>query len=116
MTVPPLTSAEYVRRFKPTEKQTQVRVVRILEAYGAIVCNLSQPRNTMQAPGLGDLFVFLPRHKRTAWIEVKRPGGKQSDAQKGFEVMCRSCNQDYVCGGVQEVLVYLESLGEKVVR
>lgn len=111
-----MTPAEYAKRFVPSEKSVQLRVVRVFEAYGGIVKSLSQPRATMQSPGFGDLYVFLPRWKRTVWWETKRPGGKQQPEQIDFEGMCRLCNQDYGCGGVDEVLNYLESIGEKVVR
>lgn len=99
---------------RPSEKDVQQRVVRVFEAYSGVVKNLSQPRATMQSAGFGDLYVFLPRQKCTVWWETKRPGGKQSPDQVSFETWCRSCNQDYGCGGVDEVVAYLRSIGEKV--
>lgn len=58
-----------------------------LTLLGWTVYDLAQPRATMQTPGLPDLYVV--GFGVAAWLEVKRPKGKQSDAQTLFEQVVR---------------------------
>lgn len=111
---PPETLLEWARRQKPREKSVQVRVIATFKAHGGVVASLSQPRASMQTPGIADLYVFLPRRRRTVWWETKRPGGKQSKEQIEFERLCRACGHDYGLGGPAEVETYLRSIGEEV--
>jgi hypothetical protein len=79
-------STESVRLKLPdnrTEKQVQHAIMKTLRQMQFCVYNLSQPRNSMQAPGLADLYVA--GWGVCAWIEVKRAKGKQSEAQALFE-------------------------------
>lgn len=65
-----------------SEKQIQMAIRKALKLHNFQIYDLSQDRPTRQHAGLGDLFVV--GHGTCAWIEVKTPKGKQSDAQKLF--------------------------------
>lgn len=66
-----------------SEAEIQLAIRKALTAHGFHVYDLSQDRPTRQTPGLADLYVV--GHGTCAWVEVKRPKGRQSDAQKLFE-------------------------------
>lgn len=70
----------------PSEKQVQTGVKRALRMLGWSVYDFSQPRAAMQTPGIPDLWIV--KGNRAAWVEVKRPGGKLSAAQKAFRAEC----------------------------
>lgn len=44
--------------------------------------------------GVADLFVILPAG-RVAWVEVKKPKGRQNAAQKEFQSMCDRLGHTY---------------------
>lgn len=65
-----------------SEKQIQMAIRKALKLHQFQIYDLSQDRPTRQTAGLADLYVV--GHGTCAWIEVKTPKGKQSDAQKLF--------------------------------
>ena len=67
-----------------TEKAVQRDVKDVLALHGCIVSDLSQPRASMQTPGLPDLYVQDPKRKRHFWLEVKKEGGRLSGFQKAW--------------------------------
>ena len=75
------------------EADIQLAIRRALEALGFSVYDLSQDRATRQTPGLADLYVM--GHGRCAWVEVKRPKGRQSEAQVRFEGLVRANGGEY---------------------
>lgn len=90
----------------PTEKETQHAVRRLLASVGARVWDTSQPFRAKITPGLPDLLAFVPG-RGLVFIECKRPGGKQSPAQREFQAECEAAGVPYVLGGVDEVAAYL---------
>ena len=64
--------------------------------------------------GVADLILLVPRHGYAALcIEMKKPGGKQSDSQKAFQEAARAFKNKYVvCYSLEEfqaiVADYLE--------
>lgn len=98
---PLLTAAGVKRVLAPKEKDTQQAVKRLYALVGCVVYDLSQPRATMQTPGLPDLYVVWPTRQAAWWHEVKRPGGKLSPAQKEFQQQCLLVGAHYVFGGVE---------------
>lgn len=97
------------------EKQVQHDVVKLYQAMGCDVYSLSQPRATMQTPGLGDLFVVCWRKRLAWWHESKRRVDgkltKQSDEQAEFQEKMDVCGIPYVLGGYQEAYDFLRSIG-----
>lgn len=77
-----------------SESEIQLGIRRALETLGFEVYDLSQDRPTRQTPGLGDLYVV--GRGRCAWLEVKRPTGRQSEAQVRFGEAVTSNGGDYV--------------------
>jgi hypothetical protein len=43
----------------------------------------------MQTPGVPDLFVMHPMWGLSLWVEVKRPGGKLTEAQRGWHEIAK---------------------------
>lgn len=121
----------------PTEREVHYEVKRAYEAVGCFVANLAQGyrpggkrhATTRQTKGIPDLYIIPPlrfdhavrypdtpygrRYGRLQpwWMEVKRPGGKQSLDQKAFQVMCDERGVGYVLGGVAEALDYMRKIG-----
>lgn len=101
---------------KVTEKQEQVAIVKLLQSIGAKVYPLSQPRATMQAEGLPDLWVFLPSRiladgwiesSSGLWVEVKRAGGKMRVEQAAFALSCEHANVHHIVGGLDDMIAWL---------
>ena len=110
------------RRLRPpSEKQVEARVIATYRALGCVVYKLSQPRATMQTPGLPDLLVFAPWRtvppwrtvaaRAFAWHEVKRVGGKQSAAQAMFQYHADAAGHTYLLGGVDVAREWLQRIG-----
>lgn len=100
------------RRFVPdSEKAVQTRVAHVYAAIGAFVVWTSQYRASRVTPGLPDLIILLPRGKGVVLHEVKRPGGRQSAAQKMFQERCHDAGVRYVLGGSDQAWHVLEELG-----
>lgn len=66
---------------RPTEKFVQASVKKALALYKFVVSDLSQPRASMQTPGLPDLYAQHRSLPIRFWCECKRPGGKLTEAQ-----------------------------------
>ena len=118
-------------RSAPLEKDIQADIVTLLETVGAAVYTIGTTRKkgdhqgTMQTPGIPDLVAFVPvpawaggiagvSYKRKTpwvqlWIEVKRPGGVLSDAQRVFRMHAREAGCEHVTGGVDEVVDWLKA-------
>lgn len=94
------------------EKRVQGDVKRALWTLGFHVSDLSQPRASMQTPGLPDLYVLHRRWKLACWIEVKAPGGKLSGAQQVWHDEAAACGElVMVVRSVEELVAGLKDLG-----
>lgn len=89
-----------------TEKQVQAEVKELLSICNVVAYDTSQPFRAAITPGVPDLLCFGPRHGFFV-VEVKRPGGAQSAAQKQFQHHCERAGVPYVLGGVFAVLAFL---------
>ncbi|MEO8276253.1 MAG: VRR-NUC domain-containing protein [Thermoanaerobaculia bacterium] len=62
-------------------------------------------------PGVADLGFLLPRG-RMAWLELKQPAGKASEAQKRFAALCRRLDHPHaIAKSFEEVAAALASFG-----
>jgi hypothetical protein len=72
-------------------------------------------QGTMQTPGIGDLYGFLPPPRYNpavttwtdVWVEAKAPGGRASDEQKEFRSFCLQAGTPHVLGTVDAFIAYL---------
>jgi hypothetical protein len=94
----------------PSEKAVLARVRLLFHDVGCTTYSTVQTRRSRQAIGLPDLWVMSPR-LGGFWFECKRPGGKQSPAQVAFQHACQLCAVDYVKGGTNEAIAYLQRRG-----
>ncbi len=92
------------------EAQVQRDVVRLYEQFGCLVYSLSQPRETMQTPGIPDLYVFNRRVRVAWWHETKAVDGKLSDDQLTFMAACQLCGAGHVVGGLDAAKAKLTEL------
>lgn len=95
---------------RPIEKQVVARVRLLLHSVGVETHSTQQTRPSRQARGLPDLWCMSQR-TGGFWLEVKRPGGKQSPGQVAFQHGCARANIPYVLGGLDEVVAFLMSRG-----
>ena len=58
--------------------------------------------------GVSDL-AFICGNGKTAYIEMKKPGGTQSPHQKKFEAVCKAMKVDYF-------LVYSVEKGQEIIE
>ena len=93
---------------KPTEKQVQAAVKDLLGQMSVEVWDTSQPFAAAITPGLPDLLCICPK-RGVFFVECKRPGGKQTPAQRGFQAACEVAGTPYVLGGVDEVAEFLRT-------
>lgn len=96
------------------EKHVEANCDRLMAGLGYTAIRFSQPRNTMQTPGIpdrryykADAFQDGTRVAHAIWFECKRPGGKQSAAQVAFQKLVESCGESYVVGGLDELVSWL---------
>ena len=105
-----------------TEKQVESQCDQLMKSLGWSVIRFSQPRNTMQTLGIPDRRYYPPDTGDRAipiyafWMEVKREGGKQSPHQAKFQAVCEAAGDNYVLGGVAELVKYLNDAGISKMR
>lgn len=98
-----------------SEKQVQLRIKDALDGMGFHVSDLSQPRASMQTPGLPDLYVMHPNWGVALWVEVKGPTTPLSGAQKAWHSLAELAGANLVVArSVADVVAYLEELGAPV--
>ena len=73
------------------EKAVQRSITLFLAALGYHVSDFSQPRASMQTPGIPDLHAM--GHGHAFWIEVKAPRGRVSPAQAAWHEAARAAGQ-----------------------
>ena len=88
------------------EKDVQREQYKLLEAMGYWIGWMSQPRKSHQTTGLGDLYA-MHKIRGVLWVESKQDEGKQSPAQRDFQIACLSFGVACVVGGVPELVHYL---------
>lgn len=78
-----------------TEAEVQRAVLRVLSLHGWATWRIGQ-RNARgtQDPGVPDIYALHHEHG-ALWIEVKRPGGRQSAHQERFEELSVGAGQSY---------------------
>jgi hypothetical protein len=90
------------------EKAEQASIVKLYWAFGCAVYDFSQPRATMQTPGIPDLFVFHEESRRSWWHEVKAGAHGLTEPQEEFRRLCMVTHgSDHVWGGYEEALDHL---------
>jgi hypothetical protein len=119
-----ITAAQYLRQ-QVNEHQLQVLVLAHLEAtarpelYWFAIPNAARRSmvlaSRMKAEGLragvADLCIMAPAG-RVHWLELKAGRGAQSDAQKGFEAICKRLGHDYaVVRNLDEAITVLKQWG-----
>jgi len=102
-----ITAADYLRS-NVGEHRLQALVLQHLEANGKPnVYVFAIPNAARRTPmlaarmkaeglraGIADLCIMLPGG-RTCWLELKTLKGVQSDAQRGFAMICQTLGHDY---------------------
>ena len=79
----------------------------MMERLGFAVVRLSQARRSNIHVGLPDRRYYCVPRRLACWFECKRVGGKQSEAQREFQLMVMACNEDYVVGQESALLAWL---------
>lgn len=92
-------------------KDEQRNARKVFVALGCRVYWLSQARRTGQTPGLGDLWVFVPKLGLAFWWETKHGRGDLSTAQQEFRDLCAACGIRYACGTAKDAEDYAITLG-----
>ncbi len=97
------------------EKAVQQQVKDIFWLAGATkIADFSQPRATMQTPGVPDLYVWFLEHQLAFWFEVKAEGGTQTSEQYWWEMREKIVgHRRYFMGGVEEATAAIVELGIK---
>ena len=102
---------------KPLEKAVQRDIVNAAEALGFVVSSFSQARTSCQTCGIPDLYLTHPVKRFTAWVEVKRPGGKPTAVQKAWHQTARDAgNHVLVCDSVSSFVDQIADAGFPVRR
>lgn len=105
-----------------SEKQVEHAGDLLMQTLGFTVIRFSQSRATMQTPGIPDRRYMRPgrdganlalhyRPPLRVWWEAKREAGKQSPAQRRFEMLAQSCHEDYVCDTDADLLAWCKAKG-----
>ena len=89
------------------EKSEQLAIKKSAIARGAFVYEVSQPRATMQTPGIPDLYLVWP--DRALWFEVKTVTGVLSQAQARFAMQCTQNGTNYAVGTHADFLQWCDS-------
>lgn len=94
-----------------SEKQEEHLGDQLMLSLGFFVIRFSQPRNTMQTPGISDRRYMHSVRRLSVWWEAKREGGKQSEHQKQFQALIESCGEEYVVGPSETLIAWCRSKG-----
>jgi hypothetical protein len=94
------------------EKQVEHHIVQAIRQLGGEVDSFSQPRNTMQTPGIPDLRAVFPAARTAVWLEVKQ--GKNKPTPHQIAWLTREClmgSPATVVYGVNDLVWALVQLG-----
>ena len=75
---------------------------------GGVCYVLHQVGRLRGSAGLPDCYCLWPRLGVSAWVEVKPPGAKPTNAQMAFAHAARDCGQTVLCGGASELYDWLK--------
>jgi hypothetical protein len=90
------------------EKEIEAEGDRIMRALGFDVVRFSHPGPTKQTPGIADRRYRHARRRIALWWEAKAEWGRQSPAQRDFQLTEEACGQTYVLGTHAELLNWLQ--------
>jgi hypothetical protein len=97
-----------------SEKDEEHAGDQLMAMTGFEIVRFSQPRNTMQTPGVSDRLYIHRARKLAVWWEAKRVGGKQSAHQRKFQELVTAVDWDYVAGPLDALVEWVHSA--RVVR
>ena len=96
------------------EKAVQRACTNLLHALGFTVSDFSQPRASMQTPGVPDIHAMHPKYG-ALWIECKSATGRTSPAQGAWHAAARAAGQTVVIArSAADLIPLLRSLGAPV--
>lgn len=97
------------------EKAVQRAVTDALHRMGFRVSDLSQPRASMQTPGLPDLYAQHPHWGICLWVEVKAARGRLSPAQAAWHEAERAAGGTVVVArSAADLIPTLRALGAPI--
>lgn len=106
-----IASAESIERSELDEAAREAAVEhegdRIMRALGFDVVRFSHPGRTKQTPGIADRRYRHARRRLALWWEAKAEWGRQSPAQRAFQLAEEACGQVYVLGTHEDLLNWL---------
>ena len=91
------------RKDPRNEKTVETAGDRFMASLGFKAIHFSQPRNTMQTPGIPDRRYYNPMRNCALWWEAKTEVGKASAHQVAFRLLVEGCGEIYLIG-TDEVL------------
>lgn len=95
----------------PLEKSVQTACKKLLRLSRIAVYDTSQPFKAAITPGLPDLICFCPK-RGLFFMECKRKGARQTDAQEEFQALSERAGIPYVLGGIDQLTTFLYGLGD----
>ncbi len=110
-TIAPPASTRPPKRRKSPEKREEEAIDEAAIKRGAFVYRFSQPRESMQTPGIPDRYFVWPH--LSLWWEIKSPTGVLSQAQAKFAMQCAKNGTPYGCGTHQDFLDWCHRHGVK---
>lgn len=104
------------------EKQIEHECDVMMQKLGFEVIRFSHPGKTRQTPGIPDRRYYHRNRIRlvgrdmtvayfVVWVEFKSATGTQRPGQKLFQELVTDCGEDYVLGGVEELVKWLVDRG-----
>lgn len=81
-----------------TEKTVETSGDRFMESLGFRTIRFSQPRNTMQTPGIPDRRYYNPMRDCALWWEAKTAVGYASGPQVAFRLLVEAVGEIYLIG------------------
>lgn len=94
-----------------TEKRVEADGDAFMELLGFTPIRLSQPRATCQSAGIPDRKYFNARKGIALWWEAKTEKGKQSPAQRAFQINAESCGETYILGTDAALITWARDKG-----
>jgi hypothetical protein len=101
------------------EGRVELAADRLMATLSYTSVHFSQRRASGQSEGIADRKYYADyrregrAHRHTFWFEAKAPGKEknQSEDQRKFQRMVEHAGEDYVLGGISELVTYLNGLG-----
>lgn len=94
-----------------TEAEVAADCDKLVRKTGGEVWTLSQPRHSMQTPGISDRIYAYPSRRVWFWFEVKVEGRKLSTEQIKFRDSCLAGGVWHFWGAVPELQRALQQFG-----